>query len=102
MAALDRLQAASTSLVLATHDVDLALAWADEVAVVVGGVVLQGDPARVLADADLVGRARLARPWVLSVLARLTECGIVPGGATARDEESLLALLPCGDHPGSA
>lgn len=93
MAALDRLFRAGTSLVLATHDVDLALAWADEVAIVVGGVVHQGEPARLLADADLVARARLATPWVLSVLSRLADRGVVPPGATARDEQSLLALL---------
>jgi cobalt/nickel transport system ATP-binding protein len=93
MTALARLQAAHTSLVLATHDVDLALAWADEVAVVVDGTVRQGDPAMLLADAALVGRARLQRPWVIGVLNRLTERGVVPAGARARDEASLLGLL---------
>lgn len=93
MVALGRLQATHTSLVLATHDVDLALAWADEVAVVVDGVVRQGDPARLLSDAGLVSRARLQTPWVLSVLERLTERGVVPVGTTARDEASLLDLL---------
>jgi cobalt/nickel transport system ATP-binding protein len=96
MSALDRLQAADTSLVLATHDVDLALAWADEVAVVVDGTVRQGDPVRLLADADLVSRARLQRPWVLGVLGRLTARGDIAAGATARDEASLLALLDPG------
>jgi cobalt/nickel transport system ATP-binding protein len=93
MAALDRLQQANTSLVLATHDVDLALAWADEVAVVVDGAVRQGEPARLLADVDLVARARLQRPWVLAVLGRLVARGTVPVGAVARDEASLLTLL---------
>jgi cobalt/nickel transport system ATP-binding protein len=93
MAALERLRAVRTSLVLATHDVDLALAWADEVAVVVDGVAYQGDPGTLLADATLVARARLQTPWVVRVLERLTERGVVPAGATARDEASLLALL---------
>lgn len=91
--ALERLRRARTSLVLATHDVDLALAWADEVAVVVSGQVRQGEPQRLLADAALVAEARLHVPWVLSVLSRLADCGLVPAGAAARDEESLLALL---------
>lgn len=93
MAALDRLSAARTSLVLATHDVNLALAWADEVAVVVDGAVHQGDPARLLGDAGLVGRARLARPWVLAVAEGLARRGIIPGDVVARDEPSLLALI---------
>jgi cobalt/nickel transport system ATP-binding protein len=93
MAALDRLQAAQTSLVLATHDVDLALAWADEVAVVIDGTVRQGDPVQLLADTVLTGRARLQTPWVVSVLDRLVARGVVPPGRSARDEASLLALL---------
>lgn len=96
LAALDRLAAARTSLVLATHDVDLALAWADEIAVVVDGVVRQGDPAALLGDAALVARARLQTPWVLRVLDRLAERGVVPAGAVARDEQSLLALITSG------
>jgi cobalt/nickel transport system ATP-binding protein len=100
MAALDRLQSAHTSLILATHDVDLALSWADQVAVVVDGRVRQGDPARLLADPDLIARARLQAPWVLSVLDRLATLGVVAADAVARDEPSLLALLAGIDqHP---
>ena len=93
LATLDRLQAAGTSLVLATHDVDLALAWADQVAVVVAGTVRQGDPATLLSDVALVAGARLQRPWVLAVRDRLAALGVVPPDAGARDEASLLALL---------
>jgi cobalt/nickel transport system ATP-binding protein len=93
MAALHRLQAARTSLVLATHDVDLALAWADEVAVVVDGSVHQGDPVTLLQDAALVRRARLQTPWVLRIVDRLAERGLIPPTATARDEPTLLSLL---------
>ncbi len=93
MGALDRLQAAGTTLVLATHDVDLALAWADQVAVVVDGSVTQGDPAELLGDTELVGRARLRTPWVLSVISAMVQRDIVPANATARSEASLLRLL---------
>jgi cobalt/nickel transport system ATP-binding protein len=96
MTALDRLQAAHTSLVLATHDVDLALAWADQVAIVVDGTVCQGDPGVLLADPTLVARARLQIPWVLSVLHRLTAAGVLPPGTRALDEAALLALLDGG------
>lgn len=93
MAALDRLRAAGTSVVLATHDVDLALAWADQVAVVVDGGVRQGAPAELLADELLQAGARLRRPWVLSVLHRLVQAGLVPHDASARDEADLLELI---------
>jgi cobalt/nickel transport system ATP-binding protein len=99
MNALDRLHANGTTLLLATHDVDLALAWADQVAVVVDGRVRQGDPATLLADPALVAAARLHTPWVLSVLGRLTSRGVLPDGARARDQAALLTLLDTATQP---
>jgi cobalt/nickel transport system ATP-binding protein len=93
LTALDRLHAARTTLVVATHDVDLALAWADQIAVVLDGTVRQGDPATLLFDTDLVARARLHTPWVLSVTRALTDAGVLPPNAHARDHDSLLDLL---------
>lgn len=71
MAALERLIAHGTTVLLATHDVDLALAWADEAAVVVDGSVRQGPTVELLDDADLLASARLHRPWPLELAARL-------------------------------
>jgi cobalt/nickel transport system ATP-binding protein len=98
LAALSRLQDADSTIVLSTHDVDLALSWADEVAVVVDRRVVQGPPAEVLADDALLARARLDRPWALTVGARLRELGLLPEGALPRDAAALLAALP--DRPG--
>ncbi len=73
-------------MVIATHDVDLALAWADEVAVVVGGRVAQGPPG-LLGDQVLLESARLRRPWTLELAARL---GV---GGTPRDLDEVVALI---------
>ncbi|SHJ68749.1 cobalt/nickel transport system ATP-binding protein [Tessaracoccus bendigoensis DSM 12906] len=59
-----------TTVVLATHDVDLALSWADEVAVVSDGGVRQGTPSLLL-DAALIRSARLRMPWQLELVTRL-------------------------------
>ncbi|MCZ2817497.1 energy-coupling factor ABC transporter ATP-binding protein [Modestobacter sp. VKM Ac-2984] len=98
LAALTRLQEADSTIVMSTHDVDLALRWADEVAVVVDGGVVQGAPDVVLGDDALLARARLDRPWALSVGARLQALGLLPDGALPRDADALLAALP--DRPG--
>jgi cobalt/nickel transport system ATP-binding protein len=98
LAALTRLQRADSTIVMSTHDVDLALRWADEVAVVVDGGVVQGPPDVVLGDDALLARARLDRPWALSVGARLQALGLLPDGALPRDADALIAALP--DHPG--
>jgi cobalt/nickel transport system ATP-binding protein len=98
LAALTRLQGAGSTVVMSTHDVDLALAWADEVAVVVDRAVVQGPPEVLLGDDDLLARARLDRPWALTVGARLRELGLLSGGPLPRDAAALLAALP--ERPG--
>jgi len=94
LAALARLQAADSTVVMSTHDVDLALRWADEVAVVVDGRVVQGAPDVVLGDDPLLARARLDRPWALTVGARLQALGLLPDGVLPRDADALVAALP--------
>jgi cobalt/nickel transport system ATP-binding protein len=100
LAALARLQENDSTVVMSTHDVDLALRWADEVAVVVDRVVVQGPPDEVLADPALLGRARLDRPWALTIGTRLRGLGLLPPGALPRTAGELLAALPePGVHP---
>lgn len=71
MSTLEQVHASGASVVVTTHDVDLALSWATEVAVLVDGRVTSGAPAALLADGDLLARARLARPWPLELAHRL-------------------------------
>jgi cobalt/nickel transport system ATP-binding protein len=97
LAALARLQASDSTVVMSTHDVDLALRWADEVAVVVDRTVVQGRTEGVLGDDALLARARLDRPWALTVGARLRALGLLPDGTVPRDTAGLLAALP--DRP---
>ncbi|SNV20937.1 Cobalt import ATP-binding protein CbiO [Dermatophilus congolensis] len=64
--ALERLESAGTTVVVATHDVDWALAWADVGAVVSGGQVCCGPVAEVLGQGS-----RVRVPWVLELVSRL-------------------------------
>ncbi|MDN5563136.1 MAG: ATP-binding cassette domain-containing protein [Luteococcus sp.] len=77
LAALERLIAQGTTVVLATHDVDLALAWGEQAAVVLDGTVRQGPVTDILADQTLLAAARLHRPWPLELAARLG-LGVAP------------------------
>ncbi len=92
LAALSRLEQHETTVVLATHDVDLALAWAHEVAVVTAGRVRQGDPVEVLGDTELLAASRLRLPWVLELAGRL---GLDrdPDAAPLRDLDGLAERL---------
>lgn len=68
---LRRVEDAGSTVVLATHDVDLAWRWADDVAVVHDGAVRQGPVAEVLAEDALLAAARLQLPWQVDLLRRL-------------------------------
>ncbi len=70
-AALARVHDHGTTIIVATHDVDWALAWADQALIVVDHRVIQGSIVELLDDPELVERAHLVQPWALSVARRL-------------------------------
>ncbi|MEE1754755.1 energy-coupling factor ABC transporter ATP-binding protein [Streptomyces sp. SP18CS02] len=78
---LDRLRASGTTVVMATHDVDLALRWADEAAVLAPDGLRTGPVAELLADRSLLEAARLRRPWGMAVAAALRARGLLAAGA---------------------
>lgn len=71
LAAVAALEDHGTTVVLSTHDVDLAWRWADEVALVVDHVVHQGQTTDALTDIGLVTAARLRPPWSVELLRTL-------------------------------
>lgn len=91
VAAVAALEAHGTTVVLSTHDVDLAWRWAHEVALVVDGVVHQGEVEDALTDSDLVRSARLRPPWSIELLQQL---GVDPAAAGwPRTPEQVAAVL---------
>ena len=81
--ALRRLERHGTTVLLATHDVDLALSWAGRALVLHRGAVRVGEPAEVLTDPELLRLARLRTPTLIEVCTRL-----------GLDREVLLARPP--------
>ena len=65
------LEASGTTVVIATHDVDLAWRWSDQVAVVHNATVTQGPTADILTDDPLLAAAQLQLPWQVDLLRRL-------------------------------
>ncbi len=66
LAFLHRLSASGTTVVLAIHDTDLALAWAESVVVLAHGqVARQGLPEEVLLDREFLASAHLRMPAVI-------------------------------------
>lgn len=93
LGALQQLHETGTTLVFSTHDVELAYAWADQVAVFHDGAVLrQGETAVVLGDREILRQSRLRPPLLLEITEALkggTDC-LQP---MPRSREAVLALL---------
>jgi cobalt/nickel transport system ATP-binding protein len=93
------LEAGGSTVVLATHDVDLAERWADDVAVVAGGQVVTGPAPAVLADAELLRSARLGPAWAPAVHRLLERLDMGVTGCRPRTAAELHALLDALAHP---
>jgi cobalt/nickel transport system ATP-binding protein len=97
LATLAELHADGTTVVVSTHDVDLAFRWADEVALVADGRVRTGDPDTVLGDPALLAAARLGPAWAPAVQRLLDVLDLDgpsgPGGRGPRTATELDAVL---------
>ncbi|MBR2522692.1 MAG: ATP-binding cassette domain-containing protein [Coriobacteriales bacterium] len=92
---LRELHAAGTTIVMATHDLDAVLEYADTVfALADGRLVAQGDPAEVLGDEGLVASIGLDMPHALRLANSLGELGIELAGKP-RNAAELAQLLAC-------
>lgn len=62
------------TVMMATHDVNYAFSWADEIVILKDGRVLsQGDPVSVFSDKELLADACLEQPAVLTLFEALCE-----------------------------
>ncbi|CAM5357854.1 energy-coupling factor ABC transporter ATP-binding protein [Streptomyces pilosus] len=94
---LDGLREGGTTVVMATHDVDLALRWADDAALLTPAGVGHGPVADVLARTDLLGAAGLRLPWGVAAGLFLRARGLAAGpagGPRTPEELAALAALP--------
>ncbi|MEG8280362.1 energy-coupling factor ABC transporter ATP-binding protein [Streptomyces sp. AHA2] len=94
---LDGLRANGTTVVMATHDVDLALRWADDAALLTPSGVRTGPAEVALARTDLLHAAGLRLPWGAAAAHLLRAHGLVTGSqACPRTPEELAALVDGG------
>jgi cobalt/nickel transport system ATP-binding protein len=94
MGLLTRLNDGGTTLVIATHDMSLAYEWAQEVAILSGGIVVaQGPPHSVMADPAELAHYGLRIPWIVEVSELLTECGLLSADVMPRTREELRTAL---------
>ena len=76
--AVERMTSEGIIVIMATHDVNYAFEWADEVAVFhAGKVMAQGDPERIFADEELLASNNLERPAAYELFDSLCEKGVL-------------------------
>ncbi|MFJ8839450.1 energy-coupling factor ABC transporter ATP-binding protein [Streptomyces sp. NPDC102424] len=95
LATLGTLRESGTTVMMATHDVDLALRWADDAALLTPSGVRAGPAPAMLARADLLREAGLRLPWGVASARLLRAQGLLdsttPGPRTA---EQLADFVP--------
>lgn len=78
---VDQLAEEGITILMATHDMDYALSWADEIVLMKDGKVLaQGDPISVCTQSELLKQANQRTPQVLILYEKLVKKGILPKG----------------------
>ncbi|WP_210571911.1 energy-coupling factor ABC transporter ATP-binding protein [Streptomyces sp. GESEQ-4] len=94
LATLGALRASGTTVVMATHDVDLALRWADDTALLTPSGVRTGPAAEILSRTDLLQQAGLRLPWGVAAAQVLCAHGLLATTATGpRTPEELAAMV---------
>ena len=94
MELVDQMCLAGTTVVISTHDVDLAYAWAEEIHVMrMGHLVYSGAPEDFFGDRDSVALSGLAMPHTFSVNRSLEGIRGLPEAPYPRTNSQLLAKL---------
>lgn len=92
---VERLTEKGITVLMATHDIDYAYSWADEIVVMHEGKVLcQGAPCDVCSDQETLEKAGLEMPAVLKLYDRMKKKGLVPDwGVPPKSVEELIKII---------
>lgn len=91
---LDRLAAGGVTILLSTHDIDFAYAWADDIHLMAAGRCTASGPAAALARQEGVLRAAGQRPpLALALHEHLAARGVLPADAAPRSVDAVLHAL---------
>ncbi|OAT79953.1 energy-coupling factor ABC transporter ATP-binding protein [Desulfotomaculum copahuensis] len=98
-----RINNGGTTVILSTHDVDMAYSWADYIFIMMHGTVIgEGTPEEVFQDGELLFRADLARPRLVETWAQLRNKGLLPADLPLpRSWTELFELVPTRRAPGT-
>ena len=79
MLLLEKLSLEGKTIILSTHDVDLAYSWSDKMAIMFGGeIIAHGDPGKLFRRPVILKQADLTLPWLIEMHSELTKKGWLP------------------------
>ena len=94
MELLDELNAKGTTIIISTHDVELAYLWADQILLMNKGTVLHvGTPEEVFTDPSLITTSNLRMPAVLEVYTELVSRHMVEKTESPKSVLQLVSSL---------
>jgi cobalt/nickel transport system ATP-binding protein len=91
----DELNEKGITVILSTHDVELAYSWSDHIIVMKdGGIFREGTPYEIFSDDKLISDCYLEKPLVLEVYENLCKGGKINSNVTIpRNKQELLELI---------
>lgn len=93
MELLDELNHEGKTIIISTHDVELAYPWADRAILMLGGKILQEDiPEVAFGNPESVRMAHLSLPTLLELHSELQKRGLLLGGKKPR---TVLDMMQC-------
>ncbi len=91
---LDEINREGKTVIMSTHDVDLAYSWADYIYVMAEGAILgKGIPGEIFTNNTLMKEAGLNKPMLLELFFMLREKGIIKNESNLPADIKGLALL---------
>lgn len=100
MDTLNHIYNQGTTVMISTHDVDLAYTWADRMWLMNNGqVVAQGTPVQVFTDERLLSEIDLGLPWILDMWQVLCRSGLAVTGLPPTSKDQLLQAIDAVSYP---
>lgn len=93
---LKNLSDSGKTIIISTHDVDLAYSFADRIAIMCSGeIIAHGEPGELFLQPDLIERADLALPWLIEMHSELVKKGwLPPSTPLPKTKADLLLHIP--------
>ena len=91
---INKLNNDGTSIIMSTHDVNLAYEWADQIVLLKDGKVLkEGEPSYIFSDKELIEKTDLKLPLILDIYFDLKEKKILSDNSVLPKNKSDLTQL---------